>query len=340
MPIDYIAFTEQIKKGLVGKAYLFYGTEDYLIRQALERVKNALIPAELEMLNESRLVDPTVSTFIETVETYPAFCDRRLIIVEQWQLFSNEGKENKDEAERLAEYIKNIPEYACVVIVLHNKPDGKRRLTKALEAAAQSVEFGKPDENTLARWITRQAKASGISISDKNARFLAFYSGADLTQLAQEIDKLCVYCANSGVVEEEDIRATASQSVSGSIFDLTDALLIGNTSGAYKVIDNLKSDGESAIGLLSFLSSQFRKMRLINQVGANSTQAQTASAVGLTGWAFEKTAERAKKVSAGKLDRAIQLITNTDIAIREGDIAQEYAIDKILLGIANIMHGE
>jgi DNA polymerase-3 subunit delta len=337
LPIDYIAFADQVKKGSIKRAYLFYGSEDYLIRQALKRVSGALIPAGLEPLNESILINPSVSTFIDTVETYPAFCDKRLIIVEEWQLLSD-AKENKDDAEKLSEYFNKIPEHACVIIVLRNKPDGKRKLTKAIESAAESVEFTKPDENMLARWIIKQAKASQVKISDKDARFLAFYSGADLTQLAQEVDKLCVYCMHKGIIEEDDIRETASQSMSGSIFDLTNALLDGNTNGAYKVINNLKSEGESIIGLFTFLSSQFRKMLLINLAGAKSSPSQISAAVGLSGWAFEKTAARAKKTSKEKLSRAIELITNTDISIREGVISQDSAMDKVLLGVSHIMH--
>lgn len=81
---------------------------------------------------------------IDLCETMPFFADRRVVLLEDTGFFKNKCDE-------LADYMKELPDYLCLIFV-ENEVDKRNRMYKAVKAAGRIGEFVQQDEKTLMRW--------------------------------------------------------------------------------------------------------------------------------------------------------------------------------------------
>ena len=99
-----------IKSGNFKQAYLLYGEEAYLKQQYKQNLIKAL-NADGDTMNfshyEGKGVD--IKQLIDLCETMPFFADRRVILLEDTGFFKNK-------CEELADYMKELPDYLCLVL--------------------------------------------------------------------------------------------------------------------------------------------------------------------------------------------------------------------------------
>src|SRR5438552_1489874 len=84
----------------------------------------------------------------------------------------------------------------------------------------------------------------------------------DLREMANELEKLCIYVGKRNEILEADVRAICSASRQAVIWELTDALGGRSLPKAIAAVENLLGAGELAIGLIAMLVGQFRLMLL------------------------------------------------------------------------------
>ena len=70
--MDLKGLKEQIQKGQIGKLYLFYGEERFLIQLYEQRIKKALLLPEDEMMNLDVMQSPQDPLQVQSsIETLP-----------------------------------------------------------------------------------------------------------------------------------------------------------------------------------------------------------------------------------------------------------------------------
>ena len=142
---------EDIKTGNFKQAYLLYGEEAYLKQQYKHKLVQALNPED-DTMNfnhyEGRNID--VKELIDLCETMPFFADRRVVLLEDTGFFKNKCDE-------LADYMKELPDYLCLIFV-ENEVDKRNRMYKAVKAAGRIGEFVQQDEKTLMRWASEKRR--------------------------------------------------------------------------------------------------------------------------------------------------------------------------------------
>lgn len=137
--------TEDIKTGQLKQIYLLYGEERYLIRQYRDRLIEALLNGGSEMnLNRYEGKGVMVPEIIEMAETLPFFSDRRVIILENTELFKSGG-------DKLSEYLKN-PAQSSSFILVEREVDKRSGLYKTVKKAGYAAEFGRQKEETLKKF--------------------------------------------------------------------------------------------------------------------------------------------------------------------------------------------
>ena len=80
---------EDIKTGQLKNLYLLYGEEAYLRRQYRDRLKTAIIGEDTMNYHYFEGKDISVGEIIDLAETMPFFADRRLIVLENSNLFKS-----------------------------------------------------------------------------------------------------------------------------------------------------------------------------------------------------------------------------------------------------------
>lgn len=208
---------EDIKTGNFKQAYLLCGEEAYLKQQYKHNLIKALNPED-DTMNfnhyEGRNID--VKELIDLCETMPFFADRRVILLEDTGFFKNKCDE-------LADYMKELPEYLCLVFV-ENEVDKRNRMYKAVKACGRIGEFVQQDEKTLMRWAAGILGKEGKKITQRDMELLLTMTGVDMGNLRMELDKLISYTGERDVVTREDIQAVCTTQTQNKIFDMVRAV--------------------------------------------------------------------------------------------------------------------
>ena len=250
-----------LKEGVPGNAYIFYGEESYLREFYLGELRKRLVPGGFEEFNYHRLEgkDLTVQTLSEMAEAMPMMTERTLIVVTDFDLF----KLNEEQREKLIAFLEDIPPYCCVVFVYDTIPykpnKTMKKLYKAISDHVEAVEFQAASSSDLVAWISRHFKALGKEIDRQTAEYLIFTCGGLMTGLATEIQKIGTY-AKGKTITQKDIDAVADPVLSAEVFKLSDAVLRGDYDRGAAILGDLLKMQTEPIMILAALGSQLRRI--------------------------------------------------------------------------------
>ncbi|HML45809.1 MAG TPA: DNA polymerase III subunit delta [Clostridia bacterium] len=331
--MTHMEFFRALKQGQYAALYLFEGEEEYVKEQALAQLRAALLPEGLEQLNETLLDNPGADDVVAAAETLPMMADRRLVLVRECALLGNgRAKDEAAQSEALAGYLPKVPESCCLVFYCRGLADGRKKLTTALRKAATVVRFDPLEDAALSTWMRSRLKPLGKTISPQNAALLAFTSGRDLLTLSLELEKLAAYRAESAEIEAEDIRTLATRTLECTIFQWVDAILAGNEKEAFVLLGAMRGQGESSVGVLAMLIRQFRillHLRLMKAEGRPSGEVQQL--LGIPAFALRRAEGQAAAFDLDGLHVALNLLLDTDDAIKSGRIREDAALERALL---------
>ena len=164
---------EDIKKQEFKPVYLLFGEEAYLRQQYKQMLLKALVP-ENDTMNfsryEGRKVEPR--QIIDLAETMPFFASKRVILLENTGFFKNK-------CEELAEYLKQVPDYLCMIFV-ETEVDKRGKMYKAAKAAGRVVEFSVQNSQMLTKWVLQILNREGKKITLRNMVLFLTQTGSDM----------------------------------------------------------------------------------------------------------------------------------------------------------------
>ena len=100
----------------------------------------------------------------------------------------------------------------------------------------------------------RSTKKEVVQLSKQNAAHILFLSGNDLQTLYNEIEKLCAY-TKEGEITKEAIDLNVVRNFETTVFLLANAIVAGNYSKAYELLDILFYQNEEPIAILAVLAT-------------------------------------------------------------------------------------
>ena len=337
-------FFSALKKGDIGRCYLFEGEEEYTKKTALQSLRGAVAGGDFSAMNDTRLTDPPADELIAAAETLPFLSDRRFVEVrDSAMLLSGKAKDYDEDAavKRLDGYLDQLPETACIVFYVHGKADGRKKLYQILKKKALLVSFDPLDDRELAQWIAKTLGREGKKISLAACQRLWFSAGRDLTLLSNEIGKLAAYTGESAEVTEADVAAVCVQSTEYKVFDMADALFSGQSGRALNMAAALLRDGEERLMLLSLLGRQCRQMRYAKALAAAGAQAgEIAGKTGMPPFAVRKTLDLARRYTLRQLGDMARWCLETEYQVKSGQLMENGALEKVMLQILSVGEGK
>ena len=247
--MSFQTFLNAVEKGLPAPVYMFYASDLFLLREAMDEIKR-LVP-ETERDFNFHILDLTVQgedgitleQILNVANTVSFFSGRRFTI-----LSGNIQKLLKKDLERLHVYIAN-PAGGSVFVILHSGLLSKdaREKFKALKPVSLDMR-----ESEIPFWIKKRARIKGMEISDNAIDFLIGLHGPDLGLLASEIEKISLL--GKEMVHTDDISEIVTGGRLYSIFDLTNALRERDPGRVFRIYKTLRetSDDYSLIGALNW----------------------------------------------------------------------------------------
>ena len=316
---------EDIKTGNFKSAYLLFGEEAYLKLQYKQNLVRALNP-DGDTMNFRHYAgkDIDVQELMELCETMPFFADRRVILVENSGFFKNKCDE-------LADYMKEIPDYLCLVFV-ESEVDKRSRMYKAVKNIGRVTEFARQDEKTLMRWAAGLLGKEGKKITQRDMELLLTKTGTDMGNLRMELEKLITYTTGRDVVTARDIEEICTTQIQNKIFDMVSAVTGKNQKRALELYYDLLTLKEPPMKILTLLARQFRQLLLIKEFEEEGVaQPEMASRLGVHSFVVKKLAACARAYRIRELKQAIADFVGADEAVKTGKLQDILSVELIIV---------
>ena len=315
---------EDIKTGNFKQAYLLYGEEAYLKQQYKHKLVQALNPED-DTMNfnhyEGRNID--VKELIDLCETMPFFADRRVVLLEDTGFFKNKCDE-------LADYMKELPDYLCLIFV-ENEVDKRNRMYKAVKAAGRIGEFVQQDEKTLMRWAAGLLKKEGKMITQRDMELLLTMTGVDMGNLRMELEKIISYTGDRDVVTGEDIQQVCTTQTQNKIFDMVRAVTEKNQKRALDLYYDLLALKEPPMRIMFLIAKQFNQLLQVKELaGKGAQKGEIASKVKVPPFVAGKLIAQARAFSREQILSYVEFCVESEEAVKTGRLSDRLAVELLI----------
>ncbi len=132
-----------------------------------------------------------------------------------------------------------------VLVVITGKLEArakKSKWVKAIEKRGAVIEHYAVGPERLPAWIQGRLRARGVRADAEAVQLLCYYLEGNLLAASQEIDKLCLLCAD-GRITAEQVRTTIVDYARFNVYSLVDACLAGAAARVPRVLESLRREG-------------------------------------------------------------------------------------------------
>ncbi len=259
---------------------------------------------------------------------------RRFIIVdgaERWK--------DKEMDALEAALAANVPE---TTVTFFAREDGRLKAPKRLHDAVNKAGGDIATESSvkpweLPKWAVAQAKQLGLDLTPEAARMLVGHVGERQQRLLRELEKLALELEPQAMIDADMVLELTAASAERKAWALADALLSGNAVTATRTLLHMRAQGERLPGLVYWMSSRVRQAHQIaRDLDRGVSQAQVKSGLRMPPSAADKLIADAKRIGAERLERAICLIADLELASRGGSSGSASEDTEALLTIYEI----
>lgn len=325
--IDQNKFYKDLESGNVSPVYFIFGDEPFLIDQCVNRFKYGLLDENSFDFNYSLFYasDADVQSIKDTVETLPVFAQRRVVILKN----SHELKES--EWNELESLFKN-PVDSTVFVLFADKIDKRKKHFKNLIDTSSALEFKKPYDNEIPRWINYYASQYELKLTQGAVHRLHRLVGNNLSEIYAQLEKIKVYLDGATTVDVEHVNAVVSNSREESVFDFTKAVGQKDRVRALEQIVSLLDQGQNEIGIVNLLA---RHMRILLTVRTGMDQGiggtKLANLANVSPYFIEEYCAQAKGWPVRKLEDSLVLLGETDKALKSSPLSSHIWLENMVL---------
>ncbi|MEA3306018.1 MAG: DNA polymerase III subunit delta [Candidatus Omnitrophota bacterium] len=286
--------------------YLFTGSDNYLKKEAVCKLKNALLGKKSEAFNFNTYEAGKCSMkeVMDTLRIMPFISGKRLVILKDVETMT------AAEQKILLEYAKNPSQHSCLILDASGK-GLSGEFYKEIKKYAREVFFTESERTNTKEWIRKEAENRGKTIRRDAILLLRELKGDDFDIIGNEIDKLITYIGRRPVISKEDIEKIVGSSVTRNVFKFVDALG--------------RKDAKEALVISKELLMSKKKIPEI---------------MGMIGWQFRKTKKAKGRLSGGmksftseELDRNTDYLMDADYSVKKGHLKPETALEVLIIKV-------
>jgi DNA polymerase III subunit delta len=307
--------------------YLIFGEEGFLVEEALKSLRAAVVIEGFEDFNYDNFSFPETSAtrVREAVEQLPMMAERRLVICRNLDAL----KESQwDELLPLLE----VPVQSTTLILVSEKIDKRKKSFKSIAKTGVIVELKRPFENQIPVWIDYIGYLNKVSIQPEAVSGLQQLVGTNLSEINNEVKKICLYIGDRKVIDLQDVMTVVSKARIENVFSLTDAIARRDRSKALTCLANLLEHGQNEIGILALI---FRQIRIFNLLREGQRQGLTGgrllAKVGVPEYFLKRYQSQSELWDRPKLDQTLQALHETDKALKSSPVASHIWLENFIL---------
>ena len=245
---------KELKKG-IKPGYVIIGDDEYLKRFVKESLLATIpqeermfsyIPMDLEGANKT-----DVGSILAAAETYSMFgaSSRKMIDVQPFSF-----QLSKAEIERLGEYFSSPSEDSFILF------EGSEKSEDALLEFCEEINCSRCSDMELYIFVDKKRAKMGYKMDAQLEKDLIKLCSNDFGRVMGELDKLMLYAYDTKEITSEMLDLLVPANLDMQVYELTNALSKGENEQAIEILNKLLTRGERPGGLLSILSSTYRRI--------------------------------------------------------------------------------
>lgn len=331
---------KELKKQINNKdfqnVYLIYGEEKMFVKSDTDYLVTKLMgkePPEFNYHNFSK--DYNMDEIAVAVQVAPFMSEYNCVKVAD---FDATGC-GKSQLEQFIEIIKNIPDTTVLIITMPTLEQDMKKLGDFSKIVTLVKKIGvvcvinRETDISLARQIIKWADSRDIKIEQADAFKLQEYVGDDLNSIKNELDKLCNYVGDGNQITGAHIDFLVSKRLEANIFNLTDAIVAGDGTKAFNILDVLfyqKEDANDIINVISMAYIDFYRARIGQECGVPMSEIAQEFGYGKREFVLKKASQKTRRISTQKLRDSLDEITQTCSTMRSVSVNQRILVEKLV----------
>ena len=299
-----------------------------------DKIQNNLIPNFLIFTGpELGVMDIYIEQIAQRIGSKPKRVDSVSSVLSSSKIitFTNNNKfsivrgdKSFQTSEKLQSKVNDLKDY---LIIIYDSIDKRSKLYKDFQDCI--VNFELMDEKTLLSILKRQ-----VELEEYDLKWLMQACGFNYARCLLEINKIKLFNYdnvhdNHRIFEQFRKDGVIHAEIGDVIFQFIDAVTTRKKASSWKLYELLKLKGESNVGILALLYSNFKAL-----LSVQFTNNPTVENTGLTPYQITLNKNKRNIYSDNELLLIIQLINKVDSDIKLGNIEEsisvEYLIAKIL----------
>ncbi len=328
-----VRINNDIREGSFVRVYLLYGEQAYLRNQNRDKLIRAMLGEEgRDSMNFSLFsgADTDIREVTDLADTMPFFTDRRVILLEETQVFSD-----ADAGNALAEYLGVMPE-TCCLILSQSKVDKRRTLFQACRNTGALLDCDAVGEDDLKKWAEGLFTKAGLEISRRELERFLDGAGTDMLNIASEAEKVIGYCygRTDRTVRREDLDAVCSPLLKDRIFEMTEAISRREKEKALRIYMELCLLQTAPQVILTLLQRQFRQLILVQEMSADTPDKEIAAYLKVPPFVVSgKFRPCLRLFTKQQLLDALDACVQADLDYKSGKIDAARAVEILILSV-------
>lgn len=299
---------------------LLTGGDGYWTCYASQAI-TASVPQEDRDLRVDSLDNPDVKDIVFSAGMPSLTGEGKYVVVT-----GRTSKLTKEEERALVEYCED-PAAENTLILCDEKG-----VFNCVKPYAAIIECAALDAQETKDYLYEYAAKLGLRIQPPAMALLCDYCNQDAGRASRELDKICDYAPEGGLVTQEIVKLLVAPDERAKAYELTSALSSGNKSAAAEYLTRLSASGVQSAAILRALASTYRGLLFLRISSLSDNEA--AQALGVKPFAVKKMRPLAKKYSAVTLKSLTDGLNDLEYHFKSGKLSVDEALN---LAICRIM---
>jgi len=304
--------------------YVLSGDDEFLKNSYKKRLKAAIVGEDQMNFAYFEGKGTDADAVIEFANTLPFFSQYRCIFIEGSQWF-------KSGNDKFLNYISDKPDSTKIIFV-ENDLDKRSKLYKKIKELGYIAELNHPTNDELINWAGNIINKSGKKITVSNMNLFIARVGNDMERLKSELDKLISFTLDKDIIEEEDIKAITSISLTNKIFELVKSITNNKIQDALDIYEDLVALKEPPLKIMILITRQFNQLLQIKElIAAGFNEKDIISNMKLNPYVVKNLMRQARGFDMAMLLSYVKNAIELEEAIKQGNINDKLALEMLML---------
>ena len=343
--MTYAGLTKELETLPLRKLYVLLGHEDYLISFLRGKIYGQALTAGCEMMDavvydlDKKMSNLNWENLQADLATPSFMSPYKLVHIKQSGLFNRALA-----SDTLAEWrgiLESVGEGTVLLFEERQEADERAvrldhkllHLIEELDGAVVRLDL--QSEQELLNWIGAQFKFNKLNITHEAALSLISRYESSMSMIQQALNIIFLYAQNKELesIDLDTVDFLCRQDLSGTIFDLTDALAAGNTDRALDYLDRLLDRREAPLAILAMISNLFRRLLMAKEL--NNPGAVIDSGITKSSFYANKLLRQARSFSLEQLEEIVEACFQSDLLIKTGEMKEYDALVVLFIQMSN-----